>query len=69
MDKMDGLFLALGYGKEENASYVRGRHNRRPMNLPYKQEVVGSSPIAPTELDPSQTAFGTGRAVSCYAPL
>ena len=49
MDRMDGLPLALGYCREENVPYVRGRHNGWPMNLPYKEDVVGSSPIAPTQ--------------------
>ena len=49
MDRMDEFPLAYCNGKEENTHYVRGRHNGWPMNLPYKEEVDGSSPFAPTE--------------------
>ena len=69
IDTLDNLTPLHGDCIDKLLPYTRGRHNRQPMNLTYTEEVVGSSPIAPTELDPSRTAFGTGLAVSHDAPF
>jgi len=58
MDKMDIFLPDLVYCRQGKAPNRSCGHNEHPMNLPYKEEVVGSSPIAPTQKPPPVGVFG-----------
>jgi hypothetical protein len=54
---IDKLFPTFGNFREGILLYRSSRHNRLAPPIPYKEEVVGSSPIAPTQIPPDIGIF------------
>ena len=64
---MDTYAPTDGDKKDTIPPYIGGGHCGRPMNLSNTEEVAGSSPVPPTNQNP--TALHTCRAVIGYAPF